>query len=422
MPPFRAAEIIPVERDPGHAGVRRVVIATASPSSVPPPRGRLIVVGAGVIGLGVGYRLARAGWDVDVFDAREAGSGASHAAAGMLAAGAELEPGEEELFRLNRMSQDLWPGFAREIEAYTGLSVGYRDEGTLVVALTRDDVARLRFTAAHQRRHGVVLEWLDGRGLRAREPHVAPGAPGALYSPHDHQVDNRLLAAALKAAFLKAGGRLHERAPVETLRIEKGRVRGVRAGGVEHAAEKVLLAAGAWSRLVPGLADADRPPVRPIKGQMLALAMPSGAPLIRHVVWAPKIYLVPRSNGRLVLGATVEEKGFDPRMTAGGLLALLEAAWRVLPGIEELPILETWSGFRPGSPDDAPVIGEASTPGLTVATGHHRNGVLLCPATVETVARLIATGEADPAIRPFGPGRFAARERHEIETRTGEPS
>lgn len=361
-----------------------------------------------MIGLGIGWRLAAAGCTVDIFDRGEAGRGASWAAAGMLAAGVETEPGEETLLQLNLLSRRLWPGFARAVEEASGCDVGYRDEGTLVVALTRDDVAQLRFTFEFQRGLGLDLQWLSGAEARRREPHLHPNAPAAVFSPGDHQVDNRRLVLALREACRRAGARLHEHAEVTGLDLAGGRAAGVAVGGTRHPADIVVLAAGAWSRDLAGLPEAARPPVHPVKGQMLALAMDPAAPLLRHVLWAPRAYLVPRREGRLVIGATVEERGFDDRLTAGGVLALLDGAWRALPGIEELAVAEMWTGFRPGSRDDAPVLGASPVDGLILATGHHRNGILLTPVTVEAVSRLILTGETLEAIRPFGLGRFAA--------------
>jgi glycine oxidase len=371
------------------------------------------------VGLGVGWRLAAAGCTVDVFDQGQAGRGASWAAAGMLAAGVESEPSEEALLALNRQAQRCWPAFAAEIERTTGIDVGLRQEGTLVVGLTRDDVQQLRFSFDFQRRLGIDLAWLSGREARAREPHLHPGALAAIYSPDDHQVDNRCLVLALKQAFVAAGGRLHEHTAVRAIESAGGRVCGVRIGDDgRHCADAVLLAAGAWSRTVAGVPPESCPPVRPIKGQMLALRMDPAQPLLRHVLWAPKIYLVPRHDGRLLIGATVEERGFNSDLTAGGVLSLLEAAWRAVPTIEELPIDEMWVGFRPGSRDDAPILGPTAIEGLAVATGHHRNGILLAPITIDTIARHLLTGEVDPAIRAFGIGRFAPAARPAEHQRT----
>ena len=366
------------------------------------------MIGAGAIGLAIAWRLAQAGCRVTVLERGVAGRGASWAAAGMLAAGVETEPGEQGLLALTRASQARWPGFARELEAVSGRPVGYRDEGTLVVALTRDDAEQLRSLAAFQRTCGVALDWLDGADARTREPHLSPRTVGALYSAHDHQVDNRLLVSALLAAAQSAGVELREHCEA-ALDLAGGRGIGVRAGEARVPADVVILCAGAWSRDVPGLPADARPPVRPIKGQMLALRMDPAAPLINHVVWMPKAYLVPRRDGRLLVGATVEERGFDETITAGGVYGLLDAAWRALPAIEELAIDEIWSGFRPGSHDDAPILGPGALDGLVLATGHHRNGILLTPITADAIAEHVLTGRVPEAIRAFGPARFASR-------------
>jgi glycine oxidase len=398
------AEITPTEPATGNAGEGRPVIATKPSSTLP----TVAIVGAGAIGLAIAWRLATAGCRVTVLERGSAGRGASWAAAGMLAAGVETEPGEQALLALTRDSQARWPGFARALEAASGLTVGYRDEGTLVVALTRDDAEQLRSHAEFQRRCGVVLDWLDGAAARRREPHLSPRAVGALYSAHDHQVDNRLLVTALLAAARAAGVDLHEHCEA-ALDVTGGRASGVRAGDTRIPADVVILCAGAWSREVPGLPADARPPVRPIKGQMLALRMDPAAPLLDHVVWMPKAYLVPRRDGRLLVGATVEERGFDTAITAGGVYGLLDAAWRAVPAIEELPIDEIWTGFRPGSRDDAPILGPSARDGLVFATGHHRNGILLTPITAEAIAEHVLTGRIPEAIRDFGPARFAQR-------------
>lgn len=328
----------------------------------------------------------------------------------MLAAAVETEPGEEQLLALTLESQRIWPGFARELEAAAAASIGYRDEGTIVVALTRDDAEHLRFTYDFQRSLGLELEWLSGAEARRREPHLRPGIPGAVLSPRDHQVENRRLGEALAKAAQRAGAALHEYCPVREVEVVGGRAAAVVTDNGRDAAETIILAAGAWSREIGGIPAAYLPPVRPIKGQMLALGMDPAAPLLRHVVWLPRGYLVPRNDGRLVVGGTVEERGFDDRLTAGGLLALLEGAWRAVPGIEELPIAETWVGFRPGSRDDAPMLGPSGIDGLVIATGHHRNGILLTPVTAEAISTYVLTGSLPRAAEPFTPERFAERE------------
>jgi glycine oxidase len=367
-----------------------------------------VVIGAGVIGLGIAWRLAQAGCVVTVFDRGEAGHGASWAAAGMLAAAVETEPGEEPLLPLALESQRLWPDFARELEAAAGISVNYRDEGTLVVALNRDDAAQLHHSYEFQKGLGLDLHWLSAAEARQREPHLKPGIAAAVWSPRDHQVENRDLGRALVVAAGKAGVELVEHCAVREVVFAGGRAAGVVTGRGREAADVVVLAAGAWSREIGGIPPAYLPPVRPIKGQMLALQMDPMAPLLRHVVWLPRGYLAPRNDGRLVIGGTVEERGFDTRLTAGGMLALLEGAWRAVPSIEELPIAETWVGFRPGSRDDAPMLGPSGIDGLVIATGHHRNGILLTPITAAVVSAFVLTGFLPENARPFSPERFAA--------------
>lgn len=382
--------------------------ATTHTSTIAGSRMQVAVIGAGVVGLGIAWRLAQRGAHVTVFDKGAAGQGASHAAAGMLAACAEAEPGEEALVGLGRASQALWPDFAAELLAVTGIDVELRREGTLIVALTADDQARLAHDLAFQRGLGLPLAWISAAEARRREPHLGPRLAGAIASPEDHQVENRKLAAALQAAANAAGAVVREHTAVASIALAGERVTGVRlADGSLFAADAVVLATGAWSRQIGGIEAELLPPVRPIKGQMVALKMAAGAPLIRHVIWAPNIYMVPRNDGRLILGATVEEKGFDTALTAGGILSLLEAAWRAVPGIEELAVAEMWVGHRPGSRDDAPILGRAAVKGLIYATGHHRNGILLAPLTAQAIAGLVLDGAVDDTIRPFGMERFS---------------
>jgi glycine oxidase len=365
------------------------------------------IIGAGVVGLSIAWRLAARGVEVLVFDRGAAGAGATHAAAGMLAACAEAEPGEEALVALGRDSQARWPVFADELKQASGIDVELRREGTLVIALTADDQAKLLHHLAFQQTLDLPLQWISAAETRRREPHLAGKLAGAVWSPQDHQVDNRKLASALRIAAQAAGASINEHQPVAEIASKGGRVDGVAlADGRRVTADVVVLAAGAWSRAIAGLAAPLRPPVRPIKGQMLALRMDAAAPLVTHVIWGPGVYLVPRLDGRLIVGGTVEEKGFDTALTAGGLLTLLEAAWRAVPAIEELPIDEMWVGHRPGSRDDAPILGPAALDGLIYATGHHRNGILLAPVTADAIARLVLDGTLDPAIRPFGIERF----------------
>jgi glycine oxidase len=386
---------------------RRRESAITAPHIVPSSRPRTIIVGAGVMGLGIAWRLAQSGCPVTVYDRGEAGRGASWAAAGMLAAAIETEPGEEKLLALTLESQRLWPGFARELHAASGISVGYRDEGTMDVALTRDDAEHLRHKYDFQKGLGLALEWLSGADARRREPHLRPGISGAVLSPQDHQVENRLVVRALAEAARRAGAVLHERCAVREIELADGRACGVVSDLGRDPADFVVMAAGAWSREIGGIPPSYLPPVRPIKGQMLALRMDPEMPLLRHVMWLPRGgYLVPRLDGRLLVGATVEERGFDDKVTAGGLLALIEGAWRALPAIEELSVAETWVGFRPGSRDDAPILGPSGIDRLVMATAHHRNGILLAPITADLISVYVLKGRLSASARPFTPERF----------------
>jgi glycine oxidase len=392
---------------------RRRESEITAPNVIPSARPKTVIIGAGVVGLSIAWRLAQSGCQVTVYDRGDAGRGASWAAAGMLAAAVETEPGEERLLALTLESQKRWPAFASELVAASRVSVGYRDEGTMAVALTRDDAEHLRHSYDFQKGLGLELEWLSGADARRHEPHLRPGIAGAVLSPFDHQVDNRLLGRALAVAARRAGAVVNEHCAVREIDLAEKRACGVFTDQGHEEADFIVLSAGAWSRQIGGIPASCLPPVRPIKGQMLALQMDPETPLLRHVMWLPRGgYLVPRSDGRLLVGATVEERGFDDKVTAGGLLAIIEGAWRVIPGIEELPLAETWVGFRPGSRDDAPILGPSRIDRLVMATGHHRNGILLTPITADLISAYVLTGRLPDTLRPFTPERFADTSLH----------
>ena len=367
---------------------------------------RIAIIGSGVCGLGIGWRLSQLGYRVDVFESEKIGKGATWAAAGMLAAGVECEPGEEKLLELTTKSQRMWPNFLKDIEKSTNINPHYRDEGTLVIAFNNDELSKLRFNYKFQSRLGIELEWLDKEEVRTLEPHLNSKTLDAVFSKNDHQVDNRFLLLALADAFKNSGGRIHEKHKVKSIKIEKERVKGIVIDSEFHKADIVLLAAGAHSSSIDGLPDSIIPPVRPVKGQMLALQMDINRPLIKHLIWTTNSYLVPRNDGRLIIGATIEESGFNSDITAGALYSLLESAWRTLPTIEELPVVETWCGFRPTSRDDAPILGPTEIEGLVLATGHHRNGILLAPLTADTISEYISTGNIPPEIEDYNIDRF----------------
>jgi glycine oxidase len=375
-----------------------------------PKAADVAIVGAGIIGMSIAWRLAREGLDVAVFDRGGAGQGATYAATGMLAAAAELEPGGEELLSLCLESQKLWPAFRDELEAESGIAIDYRDEGTLVVALGREEVERLRFRHDLQKAAGLQTQWLNGLAARELEPGLRPNVGAGISCPQDHQVDPRLVTAALVQALRRHDVRLVEHCGEVAPFDEGGSIAGVRRGDDICRAPVVIAATGAWSGSGAMLADGARIPVRPLKGQALSLRSPQG-PGIAHVVWTNEIHLAPKADGRLVVGATVEEAGFDEAVTAGGVYALLEAARRVLPSIEEMRVEAIWSGFRPTSDDDAPIIGPAGRGGLVLATGHHRNGVLLAPVTARAIAELVLRGALPESSSAFGLDRFTSRIR-----------
>ncbi|MFJ6896432.1 glycine oxidase ThiO [Streptomyces hokutonensis] len=375
----------------------------------------VLVVGGGIIGLVTAWRAAQRGFATAVVDP-EPGGGAAQVAAGMLAAVTELHYGEQTLLALNLASAQRYPDFVAELTDLTGLGLGYRRCGTLAVALDADDRAHLRELHALQHRSGLDSEWLSGRECRRLEPMLAPGVRGGLRVDGDHQIDPRRLTRALVAACERAGVAFH-RTWAERLTVGQDRATGVvtREGDV-LGADQVVLAGGSLSGRLAGVPDDVLPPVRPVKGQVLRLTVPERyAPFlsrtVRAVVRGSHVYLVPRENGELVVGATSEELGWDTTVTAGGVYELLRDAHELVPGITELPLTETRAGLRPGSPDNAPLLGPTDLPGLLLATGHYRNGVLLTPVTGDALAHALSTGELPDEARPFTPKRFARAER-----------
>ena len=372
---------------------------------------KILIIGGGVIGLGIGWQLAKSGASVTIYEQAKAGRAASWAAAGMLAPLAEAHTEEPELLKLGCQSLALYPQWVQELEADAEMSIGYRVEGTLIVGLEPDDTHQLRHLYASQQDLGLDVEWLTGREAREIEPALSPRVTAAIRCESDHQVDNRLMVKALGRAYQRYGGVLCESITVERIVIENEVVTGVQTQESFQAADVIILAAGPWSAQIEGLPDAILPPVRPVKGQMLALQMEDGI-TVKNVIrtvrarYPTSVYLVPRTDGRLIVGATSEEMGFDTRLTAGGIFELLRGAWEAVPGIYELPLLETWTGLRPGSRDNAPILGETPLENLIYATGHYRNGILLTPITAYEISKLILTGEISETIVPFQLDRF----------------
>lgn len=389
------------ERSPGAGGAPRA------------PSPDVLVIGGGIIGLVTAWRAALHGLRTAVVDPAP-GGGAARVAAGMLAPVTELHYGEQTLLGLNLASARRYPDFVAELtDASGGQDLGYRECGTLAVALDADDRTHLRELHAFQRECGLAAEWLTGRECRRLEPMLAPGVRGGLRVAGDHQVDPRRLAAALHTACERSGVDFH-RCRARRLTVQWDRATGaVLEDGTRLAAAQVVLAGGSFSGRLGGVPEAVLPPVRPVKGQVLRLTVPAAhAPFlnrtVRAVVRGHHVYLVPRLSGELVVGATSEELGWDTTVTAGGVYALLRDAHELVPGITELPLTETCAGLRPGSPDNAPLLGPTALPGLLLATGHHRNGVLLTPVTGDVMAQVLTTGELPDEARAFTPRRFEA--------------
>jgi glycine oxidase len=368
------------------------------------------VVGAGVIGLAVAWRAAQRGLRVTVVAPDHTPGTASDVAAGMLTPATEAAFGEEPLMRFGALSRDRYPAFAAELEAETGLPSGLRTAGTLQVAFDADDLARLAETRDLLDRLGLATERLTGRACRELEPMLAPGVRGGFLAPDDHAVDPRLLTAALRAALRGRGVRT-VREPAAAVLTADGRVRGVRtASGADVPADRVVLAAGVWTSGIGGLPGGVVPPLRPVKGQVLRLLLPDGDPplvtrTVRGLVRGAPVYLVPRDGREVVLGATQEEMGADLRPTAGGMWELLRDAHALVPGVSELEVAETRVGLRPGSPDNEPLLGPTAVPGLHLAAGHFRHGVLLTPATADALADALTGGALPDYARRFSAGR-----------------
>lgn len=349
-----------------------------------------IVIGGGVVGLGIAWQLALKGVEVVVFEREHPGCGASGAAAGMLAPTSEVHFEEEDLLALGQLSLSMYPDFVSQLQDYTGLDVDYRQEGTLVIGLDRDDGEALKRLFDYQKQLGLGVEWLSGQDAQQYEPALSPNVHSAVYCASDHQVDPSRLVRALHEACLKAGVEVRTGEEVTHIVVEDDRVRGVELRGqrVLHS-EHVLVAAGAWSRQIGGLARRVLPHVRPVRGQMLSLDC-TDQPLCTHVIRSPDAYLVPKSDGRLIIGATMEEMGFDSRLTAGGVFELLRGAWEAMPGVYDAPILDMWTGFRPMTLNNLPVLGPSTqVERLWFATGHGRNGILLAAVTAFEVAKWV---------------------------------
>ncbi len=347
----------------------------------------IVVIGAGLIGLAIAYELRSRGGNVRVIDAREPGAAASWAGAGMLAPYAEhiAHPAFEALC-VDSLAR--YPDFVARLYADGGVDARLHLDGLLEVASNDADVARLRALVAGRAARGIAAEWLEPHDAHRREPALRANVRGAAFSPTEGHIDNRRLGRALRAACDALGVRIDAFAGDVALEADARRVLGVRGPQGFIAADTVVNAGGAWAARLAGVPPKARVPVVPVKGQMLALAVPRD--FVRSVLWVPGAYLVPRDDGRLLIGATVEPAaGFDVRVTAQGVRTLLDAALGALPALGTFAVAETWAGLRPGTPDELPYLGSTPLGGYVVAAGHYRNGILLTPGTASGIADLI---------------------------------
>jgi glycine oxidase len=356
------------------------------------------VAGGGAIGLAVAWRAAGRGLRVVVLERDELGAGTSAVAAGMLAPITEASLSERPLLELGLQSAAVYPEFVRELRDASGIDPGYLECGSLLVARDADEAEALERELELRRSLGLEVRRLRPSEARRREPALAPTIRLGLEIPNDHAVDPRRLTSALAEACRRSGVELRTRAEVSAVELDSDRAIGVRlAGGELVAAEQVVIAAGAWSGSIGGLPEEARVAVRPVKGQILRLHDPAGPGLLNGVLRVAGGYIVPRGDGRYVLGATMEERGFDTTVTAGAVFELLRDATELVPGIAELVIDELSAGFRPTTADNLPVLGPGAIAGLHWATGHHRNGILLTPVTAEIVAGALAGVPAEVA-------------------------
>jgi len=361
---------------------------------------KVIVIGAGIAGLSIGWRLAEAGAETVVFERAQPGRAATWASAGMLAATLETghAPASEVAFA--RKAMTLWPGFAQSLEQASGHRLGYRRDGALVVARSEAEADVLKARAAE-----AGVGFLSREDARAKVPGLAPDIKGALWAPDEAQVDNRALGPALATALLRAGGSLQANEAV--VRIESlaaGRI-AVRTAFRTHEADAVVLAAGAWSGQIEGLPPEALPLVHPVKGEMIALDAPADAVLPKPLVWGNQIYLVSRGS-RLLVGATGSDSGFDTTLTAEAERWLFAQAAGLMPDLATWQVAEHWAGLRPGSPDSLPILGLSGVENVYVASGQFRNGILLAPAMAEVMQSLVLERRSPPEIAAFDPRRF----------------
>jgi glycine oxidase len=366
----------------------------------------VVVVGGGVMGCAAAYELARQGLPVTVLERSVPGAEASSAAAGILGAQVEAHhPGP--MTELGLASLALYPALVKDLERASGVSLGYRRSGVLKVRYQASEVAQLARELAWQKRQRLPLERLSRAALREREPALAPELAGGLWFEQDATLDPRALLAALRVAAEKAGAKFQSGAFVQSIAEVGGRAVGVElSDGSVVKGDHVVLAAGSWTSLVARRAS-EAPRVVPARGQIVELK--TSVPPLSSIVFGPDCYVVPRADGRVLVGSTLEFVGYKREVTAGAVAKLLAAAIRLVPALAEAELSATWSSFRPYTSDELPLLGPSATPGLILMSGHYRNGILLAPISAKIVAACV-TGRKPPVeLAPFAPDRATTR-------------
>ena len=378
----------------------------------------VLIAGGGVIGLACAWRAAQRGLRVAVLEREAFGAGASGVAAGMLAPVGEASWGEERLLGFNLASLRLWEGFAAELADEAGIDFGYGRLGALHVALDRDEAEALQRRSELHHRLGLESRRLRPSECRRLEPALSTAVAGGVEAPGEAAVDPARLCEALAVAVEGGGGTLKAGAEIVELELNRDAVAVRTALGEVYRAPRLVLCTGAWSA-AEWVPPEHRPPVRPVRGEILTLRGSAEAPVCERIIAGERVYLVPRGDGRLVVGASVEERGFETAVSAGAVHELLREAYRLLPEISELEFAGARSGLRPGTPDNLPLVGASGETGLILACGHYRNGVLQAPATAEVVGALLAGDTSPVDAAALSPERFrgdrAARRRSRRE-------
>jgi len=368
----------------------------------------VVIIGGGVIGLAIARGLALRGVrGVCLIERGTLGAEASFAAAGMLLPQVEADA-EDDFFKLACRSRDLYPSFAASLHEETGVDVELDTTGTLYLALNEHDHEEIEKRYGWQTHAGLAVELLNSAEARELEPCISESAFGALRFPNDIQVENRRLLAALANSVSNLGVEVLTETNVESLMIERSRIKSVETSRGTIACDSIVIAAGTWSSFLLRSSGCPDPAMQPVRGQMICLE--SKPQLTRHVIYSPRGYLVPRRDGRLLAGSTSENAGFAKRITAGGISSILQNALEISPAIATLPVVDTWAGLRPRPADGLPVLGACGEiDGLFYATGHYRNGILLAPLTAELITEAIVAGATSPLLAPFSPDRFSSQ-------------